>query len=179
MSRDFKSAESQRVLQERIKVQRFFQDMAAFEPPTKSHSNNSDTHENKIIDQESYSMEMNSMTPGQRLRLWRKNHNLTMTQLSKLLGVSQATISHFEADRVNLTSKTLEHLGELGLDINWLLCGKFQCFYTSEPQIKELSFIAEDLDPNFRASLLDYAEYLKAKQVSTLTSEKNGSPKNI
>ena len=40
------------------------------------------------------------MTPGQRIVSRRKRHHLTQRQLAEILGVSQATISRWERDKL-------------------------------------------------------------------------------
>lgn len=166
--------------EERVKERiRVLQEMGAIELQTNTVSNNNDTHESKIIDQRLNSIEVKSMTPGQRLRLWRKERNLTIKQLATIAEIDAIAILKYESGMASFSAKDLKYLGELGLDLNWLLCDKGQCYYAIDPLLKEIGYIAEILDADYRAILLEYADYLKAKQSGTLISEKVNHPSII
>lgn len=101
------------------------------------------------------------MTPGERLQLWRKKQGIQASVLALRIGVSQATISNFECGKTRISSEALSHLHELGVDIDWLLCGEGGMDCYSNEFMRHIISIAEEL-PEYRLEqLYHYAEYLR------------------
>ncbi len=62
---------------------------------------------------------------GERLRQYRKQRGLTGSDLSKLIGISQGSLSDIETSKTTPSSKTLENLiRNTDIDIVWLLTGE-------------------------------------------------------
>jgi len=61
---------------------------------------------------------------GQRLRILRKEKDITQTDLAKLLNTSQSTISAYEAGKTTLlTSFAIQIVNEYGVSLDWI-CGR-------------------------------------------------------
>lgn len=74
-------------------------------------------------------------TIGQRLKAWRKEKGLTMTDISEKTGLSTGGLSAYERDEKVIGSKPLLALwSEFGLDIAWLLTGKKEGELSPEEQ---------------------------------------------
>lgn len=74
-------------------------------------------------------------TIGQRLKAWRKENNLTMTEISAKTGLSTGGLSAYERDEKQIGSKTLLALwSEYNIDIAWILTGKKATDLTPEEQ---------------------------------------------
>lgn len=74
-------------------------------------------------------------TIGQRLRAWRKEKGLSMTDISAKTGLSTGGLSAYERDEKLIGSKPLLALwSEYNLDIAWLLTGKKEGDLTPEEQ---------------------------------------------
>ena len=59
---------------------------------------------------------------GNRIREIRKEHNLTMKQLGKMIGVAESTISQYETGKRQPDNETLLKLGEvLKVTVGYLL----------------------------------------------------------
>jgi transcriptional regulator with XRE-family HTH domain len=66
----------------------------------------------------------NQKTTGKRLRAWRKSVPLKLMQLSKLIKVSQGSLSDLENDKSMPSATTLANLSTYtDLNIFWLLTG--------------------------------------------------------
>ena len=75
-------------------------------------------------------------TVGQRLKAWRKEKNLTLTDISSKTGLSTGGLSAYERDEKLIGSKTLLALwSEYNIDIAWILTGKKDGNLTAEEQI--------------------------------------------
>ena len=75
-------------------------------------------------------------TIGQRLKAWRKEKGLTMTEISEKTGLSTGGLSAYERDEKLIGSKPLLALwSEFGLDIAWLLTGKSEAELSPEEQL--------------------------------------------
>lgn len=62
---------------------------------------------------------------GKRLRAWRKSSFLTLVEISKILGVSQGSLSEIENDKSLPSAKTLASLClNTQINIYWLLTGQ-------------------------------------------------------
>lgn len=62
---------------------------------------------------------------GQRLRAYRVKKNLTLVQLSNLIGISHGSLSGLENSKSKPSAETLSNLClYTDIDINWLLTGK-------------------------------------------------------
>lgn len=65
------------------------------------------------------------LTMGKRLRIWRKASSLNLVALSKIIHVSQGSLSDLENDNSLPSARTLANLSlYTDLDIYWLLTGK-------------------------------------------------------
>ncbi|MCF4150582.1 XRE family transcriptional regulator [Dethiosulfovibrio sp. F2B] len=65
------------------------------------------------------------MTRGERLRRTRKDQGLTQTELARLSGVKQNTVSQVENDRIGLSIETWESLASvLGCSVGYLVSGE-------------------------------------------------------
>ena len=65
------------------------------------------------------------LTMGKRLRIWRKASSLNLVGLSKIIHVSQGSLSDLENDNSLPSARTLANLSlYTDLDIDWLLTGK-------------------------------------------------------
>lgn len=74
-------------------------------------------------------------TVGQRLKAWRKENNLTMTDISAKTGLSTGGLSAYERDEKLIGSKTLLALwNEYNIDIAWILTGKRENELSPEEQ---------------------------------------------
>ncbi|MBQ8040324.1 MAG: helix-turn-helix transcriptional regulator [Lachnospiraceae bacterium] len=74
-------------------------------------------------------------TIGQRLKAWRKEKGLTMTEISEKTGLSTGGLSAYERDEKLIGSKPLIALwSEFDLDIAWLLTGKREGELSPEEQ---------------------------------------------
>lgn len=75
-------------------------------------------------------------TVGQRLKAWRKEKNLTLTDISSKTGLSTGGLSAYERDEKLIGSKTLLALwSEYNIDIAWILTGKKDGNLTAEEEI--------------------------------------------
>jgi transcriptional regulator with XRE-family HTH domain len=75
-------------------------------------------------------------TTGKRLRAWRKSVPLKLMQLSKLIKVSQGSLSDLENDKSLPSATTLANLTiYTDLNIIWLLTGKGSVNKKSAPEI--------------------------------------------
>ena len=64
-------------------------------------------------------------TIGQRLKQWRKEKGLTITEISEKTGLSTGGLSAYERDEKQIGSKSLLALwSEYEIDITWILTGK-------------------------------------------------------
>ena len=74
-------------------------------------------------------------TVGKRLKAWRKENNLTLTDISAKTGLSTGGLSAYERDEKLIGSKTLLALwSEYRIDIAWILTGKKDGDLTQEEQ---------------------------------------------
>ncbi len=65
------------------------------------------------------------LTMGKRLRIWRKSSSLNLVALSKVIHVSQGSLSDLENDNSLPSARTLANLSLYSdIDIYWLLTGK-------------------------------------------------------
>ena len=72
-------------------------------------------------------------TVGKRLKAWRKENNLTLTDISAKTGLSTGGLSAYERDEKLIGSKTLLALwSEYRIDIAWILTGKKDGDFTQE-----------------------------------------------
>lgn len=62
---------------------------------------------------------------GTRIREWRKNKNLTTTDISEKTGISQSVLSSYENDKSIIGGKALIQLyRNFDMDITWILTGE-------------------------------------------------------
>ena len=74
-------------------------------------------------------------TVGKRLKAWRKENNLTLTDILAKTGLSTGGLSAYERDEKLIGSKTLLALwSEYRIDIAWILTGKKDGDFTQEEQ---------------------------------------------
>lgn len=74
-------------------------------------------------------------TIGQRLKFWRKEKGLTLTEISQKTGLSTGGLSAYERDEKQIGSKSLLALwSEYQIDIAWILTGKREKDLTLEEQ---------------------------------------------
>jgi transcriptional regulator with XRE-family HTH domain len=80
----------------------------------------------------------NPKTTGNRLRAWRKSVPLKLMQLSKLIKVSQGSLSDLENDKSMPSATTLANLSICtDLNIFWLLTGKGPVHRKLAPEIEK------------------------------------------
>lgn len=81
------------------------------------------------------------MTRGERLRRARKEQGLTQTELAKLSGVKQNTLSQAENDIIGLSIESWEKLAsELGCSVGYLVAGEVHSSDRSKNPLNSLSF---------------------------------------
>lgn len=67
---------------------------------------------------------MRRMTPGERLRAWRKEHGLSQEEVAERIGVDQAQVSRIEAESAEPRASVAEKLRELtGGHVTWASTG--------------------------------------------------------
>jgi transcriptional regulator with XRE-family HTH domain len=75
---------------------------------------------------------------GKRLRAWRKSVPLKLTELSRLIQVSQGSLSDLENDKSLPSATTLANLSAYtDLNIYWLLMGKGPVILADSADIKK------------------------------------------
>ena len=91
----------------------------------------------------------NQKTTGKRLRAWRKSDPLKLMQLSRLIKVSQGSLSDLENDKSLPSATTLANSSiYTDLNIYWLLTGKGLVYRKLAPDMEkstEQSRLYEDL----------------------------------
>lgn len=79
------------------------------------------------------------MSVGDRLKEWRKDNNLKMTEIKDKTGISTGGISDYENDKKLIGSKTLISLAEnYDIDIHYILTGVRKESETLSENEKEL-----------------------------------------
>lgn len=96
-------------------------------------------------------------TIGKRLKFWRKEKGLTMTEISEKTGLSTGGLSAYERDEKQIGSKTLLALWrEYDIDIAWILTGKRDTDLTPEEQ--QLVDLYRQADARGKRSILRIAQ---------------------
>ncbi len=107
-------------------------------------------------------------TIGKRLKCWRKENGLTMTEISEKTGLSTGGLSAYERDEKQIGSKTLLALWrEYNIDIAWILTGKRDTDLT--PEEKQLVDLYRQADARGKRSILRTAQD-EARELESLTS---------
>lgn len=107
-------------------------------------------------------------TIGKRLKHWRKEKGLTMTEISEKTGLSTGGLSAYERDEKQIGSKTLLALWrEYNIDIAWILTGKRDSDLTPEEQ--QLVDLYRQADERGKRSILVTAQN-EAKELTTISS---------
>ena len=105
-------------------------------------------------------------TIGQRLKAWRKEKNLTLTDISAKTGLSTGGLSAYKRDEKLIGSKTLLALwSEYNIDIAWILTGKKDGHLTAEEEI--LVEIYRRADNRGKRSIMRTAESESAELESS------------
>ena len=79
------------------------------------------------------------MNAGERLRLWRKQNNITAGELAKKIGMSQSGVTSFERGEAAMSHKYLASLNEnLGISVDWLLTGSYRELSKEERELFEI-----------------------------------------
>ena len=80
----------------------------------------------------------NQKTTGKRLRAWRKSVPLKLMQLSRLIKVSQGSLSDLENDKSLPSATTLANLStHTDLNFYWLLTGKGPIYRKLAPDMEK------------------------------------------
>ena len=94
---------------------------------------------------------------GKRLRAWRKSSSLRLVDVSKLVRVSQGSLSDIENDKALPSAGTLTNLCLYSdLNLYWLLTGQGEITHapskqqTSKVKVKEKGFYIYRLDPDLK-----------------------------
>ena len=102
---------------------------------------------------------------GARLRKLRTDNNLTQEQLAKKINLSKANVSKYEADLVEPNLETLATLSVLfDVSINYLIGVPDKATPDGQPlseKESQLLELADELNEDEKAKLLEYAELLK------------------
>lgn len=117
------------------------------------------------------------MSIGERLKYWRTNNNLTMTDISKKTGLSTGGLSDYENDKKVIGSKTLLTLYEhYNLDINWILTGEKNENILDEVQDELLQFF-NICDKDTKLMIIKMVRSLAITQQSETDKGKSSSSK--
>lgn len=101
-------------------------------------------------------------TIGKRLKAWRKEKGLTMTDISPKIGLSTGGLSVYERDEKLIGAKPLLSLWcEYGIDIAWILTGKETGNLTPEEQ--KLVDAYRNCSPVGQQLLQEQAESIREK----------------
>lgn len=96
------------------------------------------------------------MNAGERLRLWRKQHNISAGELAKRIGMSSSGVTSFERGEAAMSHKYLAALNEnFGISADWLLTGSYRDLTMEE---KELFEIFSQLDKSQQEHLVRIAK---------------------
>ncbi len=107
-------------------------------------------------------------TIGKRLKYWRKEKGLTMTEISEKTGLSTGGLSAYERDEKQIGSKTLLALWrEYNIDIAWILTGKKDTDLT--PEEHQLIDLYRQADDRGKRSILRLAQD-EARELESSTS---------
>lgn len=114
------------------------------------------------------------MSIGERLKKWRLDNNLKMTEIKEKTGVSTGGLSEYENDKKLIGTKTLLSLyREFGIDINWILTGEVKQQNISEEEEELLKYF-EVLPQKEKWKLIGQIQYIAEKTIeeTTVTNEK-------
>ena len=79
------------------------------------------------------------MNAGERLRLWRKQNNITAGDLARKIGMSPSGVTSFERGEAAMSHKYLAQLNEcFGISVDWLLTGLEQGMSVKEGELFEV-----------------------------------------
>lgn len=79
------------------------------------------------------------MDAGERLRLWRKQNNITAGDLARKIGMSPSGVTSFERGEAAMSHKYLAKLNTcFGISIDWLLTGLQQDMSVKEGELFEV-----------------------------------------
>lgn len=107
-------------------------------------------------------------TIGKRLKYWRKEKGLTLTEISVKTGLSTGGLSAYERDEKQIGSKTLLALWrEYNIDIAWILTGKKDSDLTPEEQ--QLVDLYRQADERGKRSIIRLAQD-EARELKSSTS---------
>ena len=98
------------------------------------------------------------MRPGERLRKWRNEQNLSSTEVAKNIGMSQSMLTTYENGKSGLSDKYLINLQKVyGISIDWLLTGNAPSEITTSipEQYKEIFQIYDLLPSNRQQDLIN------------------------
>lgn len=115
---------------------------------------------------------MNRLTQGERVRLIRKELNLTMEKFCKPLGVGKTAISKIENGQVVLTDQMLISIcREYGVRKEWLQDGTGEMFAEasrSETISRFFGRLSEENDDSFKTRLIEALSKLDESQWEVL-----------
>lgn len=112
---------------------------------------------------------------GRRLQKAREEAGLSQEELARKLGCTQASLSNYELGKRRIYSADLQRIGEiLGKSITYFLenpeedpvLGNDLNSILKEPHLKEILFLARDLNPAQRKSVLDFIKWQKSGEGS-------------
>ncbi|MFC1533644.1 helix-turn-helix domain-containing protein [Thermodesulfobacteriota bacterium] len=93
-------------------------------------------------------------TVGARLRLYRKSKNLTSTEMSKILGISQGSLSDIENNKTDPSSKPIDNLiHNTDINIYWLYTGDGDMIFFNKSSLSFDKFSDPKINELFEATL--------------------------
>lgn len=96
------------------------------------------------------------MTAGERLRLWRKQNNITSKEVAQSIGMSASGVTAFETNKASISHKYLIELNScFGISIDWLLTGSQQDLPDAQ---KRWLYVYEQLNDQQREQLIQIAK---------------------
>lgn len=84
-------------------------------------------------------------TAAQRVKYIRKANKISQIEMSKIMGVSQSTLSQVENGNYDISFDSIKKISKkFNIDCNWLIMGKGDMFITAESEKKEEKEKSED-----------------------------------
>lgn len=90
-----------------------------------------------------------------RLNLYRQRLNMTQKETSNVLGITQSQFSKMELGKTIMPYRALQHLVNMGWDVDYLVTGK-----ESVQKVSELRNLVMQAEGEYRSKLLDTVAWL-------------------
>lgn len=109
---------------------------------------------------------------GRKLQKAREEAGLSQEELARKLGCTQSSLSNYELGKRRIYSAELQRIGEiLGKPVTYFLenIEEDQLLYDDlnailkEPYLKEILYLARDIKPAQRKSVLDFIRWQKSE----------------